>query len=89
MPIRLEVYFSQKYQLVCNYYHSDGFYLISYVSNKPDNHFAVNFSCHFIFSYLFFFFLISENQSAAGNVIQLIKKHQPNLILILGHKYVP
>ena len=25
---------------ICNYYHSNGFYLILYVNNKPDNHFA-------------------------------------------------
>ena len=46
-----------------------------YVSNKPDNHFVVFrqlfLSCHLFFSFF-------ENQSAAGNIIQLNKKKIKN-----------
>ena len=73
MSIRLEVNFGPKHQLLYYDYHSN-------VSNKQDNYFcsvSCHFSYHFSFFILFlinFFFLIFENQSAAGNVIQLIKK---------------
>ena len=76
MSIPLEVNFSTKHQLLYYDYHSNGFYLISYASNKLDNHFA---ALHKLFlSFHRFYFLISENQSAAGNVIQLNKKNKPN-----------
>ena len=71
MLINLEVNFSPKHQLICNYYHPKGLYQFFYVNNKSDNHLQhfANFSCHFIFSFLFII-LISKIQSAAGNIIQ-------------------
>ena len=53
--VRLEVNFDPKHQLLYHYYHSNGFYLSSYVSNKPDNHLVV-FHYHLSFIFFFFFF---------------------------------
>ena len=52
------------------------FYQSFYVNNRPDNYFVA-------FSIILSFFLIFENQGAAGNVIQLIKK-KPKLPMKQG-----
>ena len=55
MHDNLEVYLSQKYQIMCSYLNF--------------NHFSGHGICDL---------LITQNQSAAGNVIQLKKKEKPN-----------
>ena len=76
MLIRLEVNFSPKHKLICNYFRSNGFYIF-YSCKQPGMQSFCSISLtfpviFFPFSFSFFFLLISENCSVA-DVIQLIK----------------
>ena len=69
-----------RHQLIYNYYHSNGFcviYLCKEQARQSFRSISQTFPVIFIFLSFFlsffFFFFISENQSGAGNVIQLIK----------------
>ena len=80
MSIWLEVNFSPKHQLMCNYYHSNGFYLVMYLCKQQARQSFCSISLTFSLIFIFFFFDF-RNQSAAGNVIQLIKKISLRLFL--------
>ena len=74
MSIRLEVNFTPKHQLICNYCHSNGLYLIYFCLQQAKQSFCSISLTFLSFLSLFTYFLISENQSAASNVLQLIKR---------------
>ena len=78
MHDNLEVYLSQKYQIMCSYLnfnHFNGHVICRHNVISVDT--IISYMSVHICQFLnFFFFLITQNQSAAGNVIQLIKKRK-------------
>ena len=73
MSIRLEVNLSPKHQLICNYYHSNGFYLIYLCKQQAKQSF---YSILVTFLVMFIFFFISENQSDSTSTAQGCQRHE-------------
>ena len=76
---KLHVYLRLKDHKMCMYYHYTRL-LNKLLSKKHDIHFI---KFHKL-SLAFDFFLIFRNQSAAGNVIQWVKKEKPNSYKRIG-----